>query len=253
MRVVVDTIAGVMPELAERERLRLTAIQEELRRALTTRGSSEETAACCHRSSARECPARRVRSCAGPGLGAGRIVDRAGAGYRRRGARAIESRARRRRVACSGDRRRPTATATLRRPRAVRGWSATWTTPRLNRHSARPLRPRHGDRASPDRAEFFYAKCGCYRGCRPIARHSIPTPPDRGRAFHRSRFPPVLCERPVRHPERQRVNLFASCRSGRFSRKDSSPTPAPLAAPPASATFVSAARGARCSGAPRVR
>ncbi len=40
MRVVVDTITSVMPELADRDRVRLSAIQEELRRALTTRGSS---------------------------------------------------------------------------------------------------------------------------------------------------------------------------------------------------------------------
>jgi hypothetical protein len=40
MRVVVDTISVVVPELGDRDRLGLAAIQEELRRALTTRGSS---------------------------------------------------------------------------------------------------------------------------------------------------------------------------------------------------------------------
>ena len=40
MRVVVDTIAAVVPELGDRDRLRLAEIQEELRRALSTRGSS---------------------------------------------------------------------------------------------------------------------------------------------------------------------------------------------------------------------
>jgi len=40
MRVVVDTIEVVVPELGDRDRLRLAAIQEELRRALTARGSS---------------------------------------------------------------------------------------------------------------------------------------------------------------------------------------------------------------------
>ena len=40
MRVVVDTIEVVAPELGDRDRLRLAAIQEELRRALTARGSS---------------------------------------------------------------------------------------------------------------------------------------------------------------------------------------------------------------------
>jgi tetratricopeptide (TPR) repeat protein len=40
IRVVVDTIEVVMPELGDRDRLRLAAIQEELRRALTARGPS---------------------------------------------------------------------------------------------------------------------------------------------------------------------------------------------------------------------
>jgi tetratricopeptide (TPR) repeat protein len=40
IRVVVDTIEGVVPELGDRDRLRLAALQEELRRALTARGPS---------------------------------------------------------------------------------------------------------------------------------------------------------------------------------------------------------------------
>ena len=40
MRVVVDTIEIVVPELSDRDRLRLVAIQEQLRRALIERGSS---------------------------------------------------------------------------------------------------------------------------------------------------------------------------------------------------------------------
>ncbi|HUE84601.1 MAG TPA: hypothetical protein VMO26_00840 [Vicinamibacterales bacterium] len=40
MRVVVETIEVVVPELGDRDRLRLVAIQEQLRRALSERGSS---------------------------------------------------------------------------------------------------------------------------------------------------------------------------------------------------------------------
>jgi hypothetical protein len=40
MRVVVETIEAVVPELGDRDRQRLVAIQEELRRALSARGSS---------------------------------------------------------------------------------------------------------------------------------------------------------------------------------------------------------------------
>ena len=181
MRVVVDTIASVMPELADRDRIRLTAIQEELRRALTTRGSSSgdglrvvrrvlESQVFCSPCVffGRPPPGRRWP-----------IVDRAGAGYRRRGARAIESRARRQRVvvahATAHDTAATAATAGARAAAPVDGRlhqrrRYSVTSARTGSTSARGST----HRIVPSSSTPSAAAIG---SCRPIIRRSIPTRP----------------------------------------------------------------------------
>ena len=79
----------------------------------------------------------------------------------------------------------------------------------------------------PDRAEFFYAKCGCYRD---LAATNPALRPRRRRAGsghrHRPAFPAAVCRRANRRSRRTVLGASASCRCGGCSRSPSWLAPA---------------------------